>query len=144
MHDNELQMGLSSHDPENDLHIRFDSLLTRQEPDAPYPGSQIPMEPETSSIADDRTFMLVLDARSPLDELYPILVSHLDTLRQRGQLTHWNGVEVVQGLVTVVVTGDSMASSACANNPYSDIFWSSRGDVSGKELADDRLTPICI
>lgn len=137
-------MGLSSHDPANDLHIRFDSLLTRQEPDARYTGSQISMDSETTSIADDRTFVLVLDARSPLDELYPILVSYLDTLRQRGHLSHWDGVEVVQGAVTVVVTGESMASSDCANNPYSDIFWSSRGHVSGDDLTNDQLTPICI
>ncbi|KAJ5305414.1 uncharacterized protein N7443_005074 [Penicillium atrosanguineum] len=143
MHGNELQMGLSSHDPANDLQIRFDSLLTRREADASSPGSQLPINPETMSMADARTFMLVLDAKSPIDELYSILALRLDTLRQRGRLSHWDGAEVVQGAVIVVVTGDSLPSTDCANQSYSDVFWISKGDISGGDVMNDHLTPIC-
>jgi hypothetical protein len=145
MHDNELQMGVSSHDPANELHIRLDSLLTRMGPEAPSTGSQIPMnaEPPSSSV-EPRTFMLVLDARTPIHGLYPDLLSHLDSLRQRSYLTHWDGAEVVQGPVTVVVTGDSVPSSDCSNHPYSDVFLYSKGGISQDDVTNDRLTPICV
>ena len=144
MHDNELQMGLSSHDPTNDLHVQFGSLLSRRESDAPFPDSQIPMIPETSSMAADRSFMLVLDAKSPLDELCPVLALRLDTLRQRGRLSHWDGAGVVWGAVTVVVTGESMPRADCANHSYPDIFWISKEDISRDDVINDHLAPICV
>lgn len=144
MHHNELQMGLSSLDPANDLHLRLNLLLAHLEPRDASTRTQIPMNAETpSSQVDDRTFTLVLDARSPIHELYPKLVSHLDTLRQRGYLTHWNGAQVVQGAVTIVVTGEWVASSNCSDHPYLDVFWYSKGAISWDGVTNDHLIPIC-
>ena len=144
MHDDQLQMGLSSLDPANDLHLRFDSLLSNLEPGDASTKTQIPMNAETpSSQVDDRTFTLVLDARSPIHELYPNLVSSLDTLRRHGHLTHWDGAQVVQGAVTIVVTGEWVASSDCSDHSYSDVFWYSKGAISWDGVTNDHLTPIC-
>lgn len=92
----------------------------------------------------DRSFMLVLDTKSPLDELYPVLALHLDTLRQRGHLSHWDGTEFVCGAVTVVVTGESMPSMDCANHSYSDVFWISKGDITKEDVINGHLTPMCV
>jgi len=144
IHDNELQMGLSSHDLESKLHFQLDSLLTYSEPRSASTRPQIPMDMETtSSLVDDRTFTLVLDARSPIHELYPELTSQLDTLRQHGYLTHWDGFEVVQRMVTVLVTGELGPSSDCSPHPYSDVFWYSKGSISRDDVTNDHLTPIC-
>ncbi|KAJ5215683.1 uncharacterized protein N7498_002090 [Penicillium cinerascens] len=144
MHDNELQMGLSSLDPANDLHLRFDSLLVDLELQDASMRTQILMKEETpSSPVDDRTFTLVLDARSPIHELYSNLVSHLDTLRQRGYLTHCDGAKVVQGAVTIVVTGDWVTSSDCSDHSYSDVFWYSKGAIFWDGVINEHLIPIC-
>ncbi|KAJ5666346.1 uncharacterized protein N7477_008794 [Penicillium maclennaniae] len=144
MHNNELQMGVSGHDPLNDLHVQFGSLPRRPESNAPSPDSQIPMIPETSSMAADHPFMLILDAKSPLDNLCPVLELRLDTLRRLGRLTHWDGAELIPGAVTVVVTGELMPSTDCVNHPYSDLFWIAKGDISSDDFMNGHLTPICV
>lgn len=91
-----------------------------------------------------QTFILALDAKSYFDEIYPLLVSQLDTLRQRGYLSHWDGTKVVRGPVTVVVTGEPVPSSRCSSYSYADVFWrTSDGDISWDGVMNDSLSPTC-
>jgi hypothetical protein len=114
--------------------------------------SQSPLNPETpvSFNADlSRTFLLMLDAKTSLHELYPLLVEQLDSLRQRGYISHWDGESVVQRPVTVVVTGEAFPESDCARHSYSDIFWSAlpEGRFTTSDFTKDdlrHLSPICI
>lgn len=79
------------------------------------------------------TFLLMLDAKSPLHDLYPHLIEQLDTFRQRGYLSHWNGDTLVQRAVVVVVTGEASPNSDCVNHSYTDLFWA--------PLPERRVTP---
>lgn len=159
LHGNELQMGPSDAGPQaiNDMQNRLDSLVTKLKvgPREIPTDIQVPLSAESDSeseseyqndITEDsrRSFWLVLDPQSSLHELYPYLVSHLDLLRQRGLLTHWDGARVVQRPFTVVVTSESLPRSDCSEHPYTDVFWSSTEEpVSWNDATNRHLTPIC-
>lgn len=149
-------MGPSDAGPKaiNDMQNRLDSLVTKlgprdhsihtdvQMPMSTEPEPESPNEVELEETA--HSFWLVLDPQSSLRELYPYLVSHLDLLRQRGILTHWNGARVVQRPFTVVVASESLPRSDCADHPYTDIFWASSEDTySWNDASHGQLVPIC-
>lgn len=148
--------------PINDMQARLDSLIAKLGSRSLSTDIQIPLNDESGSESeplsnnggsggdDDseedtpRSFWLVLDPQSSIHELYPYLVSHLDLLRQRGLLTHWNGARVVQRPFTVVVTGESLPQSNCVDHPYTDVFWTSSDDtVSWNDATNGHLIPIC-
>ncbi|CAG8897061.1 unnamed protein product [Penicillium egyptiacum] len=114
MHNGELQIGNAVVETEPQAEdilqrLGLDPLLAKldAENDATARAS---LNPETPGSFHDhlaRSFLLVLDAKTPLHGLYPHLIEHLDTLRQRGYLSHWDGQNVVQRPVTVVVTGET-------------------------------------
>lgn len=149
LHDNELLIGVfgSGSKAASDLHVHLDSLLTRLEPRASSAGSQIALSAETPDHVENdphRTFVLVLDVKSRFHEIYPRLVSQLDTLRQRGYLSHWDGAEIVRRPVTIVVSGESVPRSDCSSYSYADVFWSSSGgDISQDGVTNDSLSAIC-
>lgn len=146
LHENQLLIGVSRSGPKAASHLRFhlDSLLKRLEPQAASAGSQIAMSADHMNNDPHRTFILALDAKSRFHEIYPRLVSQLDTLRQRGYLSHWDGAEMVRGPVTVVVTGEPVPSSDCSSYSYADVFWSTNeGDISQDGVTNDYLSPIC-
>jgi hypothetical protein len=132
----------------NDLPLRLDPIIAKQESDGASRSSQSPFIMSSGGLNRNdpsRTFMLVLDAGSSLPEVFPSLVSQLDLLRQRGYLSHWDGAEVVQRAVTVVVTGEPVPNADCSRSPYSDVFWSSEdGFIFAEDLANGQLPPICI
>lgn len=156
LHGNELQMGPSDAGPKaiNDMQNRLDSLVTKLGPRDLSISTDIQMPMNTESEAESlheveeeetsHSFWIVLDPQSSLQELYPYLVSHLDLLRQRGLLSHWNGARVVQRPFTVVVASESLPRSDCADHPYTDIFWASSEDTSSwNDRSHDHLIPIC-
>lgn len=150
LRDNELQMGPSDLGPSaiNDLPLRLDPIIAKLESDGASRSSQSPFIMSSGGLNRNdpsRTFMLVLDAGSSLPEVFPRLVSQLDLLRQRGYLSHWDGAEVVQRAVTVIVTGEPVPNADCSRSPYSDVFWSSEeGFIFAEDLANGQLSPICI
>ncbi|KAJ5994540.1 hypothetical protein N7451_010264 [Penicillium sp. IBT 35674x] len=142
-----LQMGPVGSEPkvDNNLQLRLDSLFARlQRRDLSHP-LQIPLDTEEPTEMIEATptesFFLVLDAQSPLREVLGLLLPQLDTLRQRGYLTTWNGAQVIPGLVTVIVTGQT--SPECLAVKSSDIFWSLRDDISRGDVTNDHLIPMC-
>ncbi|KAF7522516.1 hypothetical protein PCG10_007431 [Penicillium crustosum] len=129
MHHGELQIGnaVTETEPEDFLQrLGLDPLLAKLDA-GNYATARASLNSERpgSFHADlAQTFLLMLDAKTPLHELYPHLVEQLDTLRQRGYLSHWDGQNVVQRPVTIVVTGEAFPESDCVNHSYSDVFWS--------------------
>jgi hypothetical protein len=132
----------------NHLPLRLDSIIAKLESDSSPRSSQISLTKSVGGLNQNdpsSTFMLVLDAGSALPEVFPNLISHLDILRQRGYLSHWDGAEVVQQAVTVVVTGELGSNPDCSSSPYSDVFWSSEeGFIFAEDLANGQLSPICV
>ncbi|KAJ5758536.1 hypothetical protein N7520_005692 [Penicillium odoratum] len=143
LHDQDLQMGPlgSEAKEENDLQLRIDSLFARlQRRDLSDP-SQTPLDtvtPETIESIPTESFFLVLDAHSPLQEVLRSLHPRLESLRQRGYLTTWDGVQLIPGRITVIVTGEAIPECVAES---SDIFWS-LNNIS-QDMTNDHLTPLC-
>ncbi|KAJ5501062.1 hypothetical protein N7527_012183 [Penicillium freii] len=154
MHHGELQIGnaVTETEPEDFLQrLGLNPLLAKldAENDATARASLNPETPGSFHADLARTFLLMLDAKTPLHELYPHLVEHLDTLRQRGYLSHWDGQNVVRRPVTIVVTGEAFPESDCVNHSYSDVFWSAlpEGGFMMSDFTKDNLrhlSPVCI
>jgi len=153
MHGNELQTGNAVAGPDTKAsaslnRLGLDPLLAKLDKAAAEAPSNT--EKHNTSPPDlSRTFLLMLDAKTSLHELYPFLVEQLGTLRQRGYLSHWDGENVVQRSVTIVVTGEAFLESDCVNHSYSDIFWSAlpEGRVTTSDFTKDglrHLSPVCI
>ena len=150
MHNGELQIGNAGVETEHKHFLQrlgLDPLmeqLAENDATARAPLDHKPLEDFYPGRA--RTFLLVLEARTSLDELYPRLVEQLDTLRQRGYLTHWDGQNVVPRHLTVVVTGEAFPESDCVHHSYSDVFWSlPEGQVLNEFTKDGgHLSPVCV
>ncbi|KAJ6086241.1 hypothetical protein N7486_010522 [Penicillium sp. IBT 16267x] len=143
----DLQMGPVGSNPkeDNNLQLRLDSLFARlQRRDLSDPW-QIPLDTEspaeTIESIPTKSFFLVLDAQSPLREVLDLLLPQLETLRQQGYLTTWDGAQVIPGRVTLIITGET--ASECLGFEFSDIFWSLRDDISRGDVTNDHLIPMC-
>lgn len=101
--------------------------------------------------------ILLIDIKTDGASTFPAILSHLEPLRSRGWLTHFNGTAVISGLITVVGTGNTPFDLLTANTTYRDIFydaplqnfWGDNGDdpttttsqASSQPLTSDIYTP---
>ena len=104
------------------------SILTQQN----APSQLTPMNVTSPSTAhlngvfdvDPETpLILVIDMKTDGAATFPAVLKHLEPLRSRGWLTHFNGTSVVPGLITVVGTGNTPFDLLVANTTYRDIFF---------------------
>ncbi|KAF7167882.1 hypothetical protein CNMCM5623_001029 [Aspergillus felis] len=70
-----------------------------------------------------QTVVLLIDLKTDGNDTWPYLVEQLAPLREAGYLTHFDGVEMVQRPVTIVVSGDAPFHLITANSTYRDIFF---------------------
>lgn len=151
LHEDKLQVGRPPSDPKarnaEQQQQPLDSLLFRLDAH----NSQTPLTIDVSAIEshDDvpQSFLVTFDAQTPFPELYPDLVAQLDSLRQRGSLTHWEQGRIVQRPVTVVVTGEGISETDCSTSSYSDIFWiASPDELLDRRMSDvlSNVSPICL
>ena len=82
--------------------------------------------------------ILLIDLKTDGASTFPAVLSHLEPLRSRGYLTHFNGTAVVPGLITVVGTGNTPFDLLTANTTYRDIFY----DAPLQDFWGDEPTPI--
>lgn len=140
LHEDELLMGIPGSTPEavSSLQVQLSSLLPRL--GASSPGSQTPLKAER--LDPERTFILMLDAKSHFHELYPHLNSQLAALRQAGYLSHWDGNEIVWRRITIAIHGRGPEFD-CSGYPYADVFWlASEGEIS-RDGVTNSLFPFC-
>ncbi|KAJ5325452.1 uncharacterized protein N7506_008554 [Penicillium brevicompactum] len=149
MHHGELQVGnaVTGHSPDAALNrLGLDPLLAKMN----HAAASAPGPIATSSLDEpSETFLLMLDAKSPLHDLLPALVEQLDALRRSGHLSHWDGESVIERPVTVVVTSEAIPDSDCVNVNHSDIFWSAfpEARTTASSIMEDglrRLFPVCV
>lgn len=149
LHEDELLIGVADSGAKaaSHLHSHLNSLLTRLEPQAPSTESQSAMNADTGNPEDNlqKTFTLVLNVKSnPLD-VYPHLFSQLDTLRQRGYLTHWDGTALVRRPVTVVIAGEYEPIPDCTSYSSADVFQvSGADDISSDGVSREVFPPFVL
>ena len=66
---------------------------------------------------------LLIDLKTDGASTFLAVLSHLEPLRSRGYLTHFNGSAVIPGLIIVVGTGNTPFDLLTANTTYRDIFY---------------------
>ncbi|KAB8343213.1 hypothetical protein FH972_022803 [Carpinus fangiana] len=100
------------------MYIRpIEHMLDQRNPAGSTPVSGVfDLEPQ-------RSLVLLVDLKSDGYKALPILEQQLAPLRSKGYLTHYNGRWVVDGLVTVVVTGNAPFDLVTADDSYRDVFF---------------------
>ncbi|KAH8696663.1 hypothetical protein BGW36DRAFT_398149 [Talaromyces proteolyticus] len=76
-----------------------------------------------------QTLVLLIDFKTDGLETLPHVVSQLSPLRDGGYLSYWNGVDFVEGPVTVVATGNAPFDLLTANSSYRDVFFDAPLDM---------------
>ena len=77
----------------------------------------------------DQTLVLVVDFKRP--EVWPILQQQLQTLREKGYLTYWNGTDRTSRPITVVASGVAPFDLLVQNTTYRDVFYDAPLDRLG-------------
>lgn len=87
-----------------------------------HPSSDLP----PSGVFDTKpsqTLVLLIDFKNDGDAIWPYVSDQLQPFREKKYLTYFNGSSVIEGPITVVVTGNAPFSSVVANPHYRDIFF---------------------
>ena len=66
---------------------------------------------------------LLIDVKSNGRETTAAVLDHLEPLRSKGWLTHFNGSRVVSGPITVILTGNAPFDMISSNDTYRDVFF---------------------
>ncbi|PKX99075.1 phosphatidylinositol-specific phospholipase C/glycerophosphodiester phosphodiesterase family protein [Aspergillus novofumigatus IBT 16806] len=85
-----------------------------------------------------QTLVLLIDFKTDGNDTWPYLVEQLGPLREAGYLTHFDGAEMVQRPVTVIVSGDAPFHLIAANSTYRDIFLDAPLDKLGQSTSENR------
>jgi hypothetical protein len=72
--------------------------------------------------APKQTLILLIDYKTSGKSLHSYVLKQLDPLRQKGYLTRFNGTTVVEGPITIVVTGNAPFDLLMQNSTYRDVF----------------------
>lgn len=135
---------------ENDLRIRLESLSTK----LPIGHSVHPHAFHTSSSGigaaagsePSGPFVLILDMKSPFEEIYPTLLSELEKFHQGELLGSVDHDALLPGQLMIVVTGElgpeSYFEDEGDSTNNSGIFWISREDLESDDFTIDHVTPL--
>jgi hypothetical protein len=121
----ELYVGHSENQLTEDRTLRnlyIDPLVEVLERMNPQTGSENALKPKGAFYQDPaQTLVLLIDFKTsdPWDQV----IEQLDPLRVRGYLTYWNGIDRVEGPVTVVASGAAPFDRLISNTTYRDIFY---------------------
>lgn len=84
-----------------------------------------------------QTLVLLVDFKTDGQELWSYVSEQLEPLRKRQYLTHFNGTDVVEGPVTVVVTGNAPFNKVVENHRYRDMFFDAPLELLGRLAPPD-------
>jgi hypothetical protein len=84
----------------------------------------------------------LIDFKTDGEAIWPYVSQQLDPLRQKKYLTYFNGTDVVEGPITVVVTGNAPFSMVVASPHYRDMFFDAPLDLMGKLPETAETSPI--
>lgn len=111
-------------------------ILTRQN-QAPFVSGDDSLAPAGKygvfDVSPSTALTLLIDIKSNGTATFPVLEAHLEPLRSRGWLTHYNGSVVIPGLITVVASGNAPFPLLTKNTTYRDIFYDAPLDALSDE-----------
>lgn len=70
-----------------------------------------------------QSLVLLIDFKNDPEPIWRRLESHLTYFRDKKYLTHFNGTSVVQGPLTIVVSGNAPFSHIVQSSTYRDVFY---------------------
>ena len=89
----------------------------------------------------DQTLVLLIDFKTNGEQLFPIVESQINVLRDRDYLSYFNGKTFVSRAITVVATGNAPFNLINANDTYRDIFFDAPLHLlSSPPISDDSHT----
>jgi hypothetical protein len=71
----------------------------------------------------EQTLVLLVDFKNDGHAIFPVVARQLESLREKGYLSYWNGNVTVYGPITVVATGNAPFDLVTSNTTYRDIFF---------------------
>ena len=91
-----------------------------------------------------QSLVLLIDFKAEGERIWPHLVEQLQPLRENGFLSYFNGSDMIDRPIVVVVTGDAPIHRAVENSTYRDIFYDApldklprASDLSLETLSDE-------
>lgn len=78
-----------------------------------------------------QSLVLLVDFKTDGQKLWPVVSQQLQPLRERKYLTYFNGTDLVDGPVTVVVTGNAPFSRVVENAHHRDMFFDAPLELLG-------------
>ncbi|KAJ9602903.1 Altered inheritance of mitochondria protein 6 [Cladophialophora chaetospira] len=145
LYDQELYVGhrTSSLTPERTLRNLYINplvkILDAQNPQTSFhPSLDIPRN-GVFDTNPSQTLVLLIDFKNEGHRIWPYVVEQLGPLRERKMLSYYNGTSVVEGPITVIVTGNAPWDEVVANPTYRDLFFDAPLDLMGKlpDLAEN-------
>ncbi|KAL1654140.1 Altered inheritance of mitochondria protein 6 [Didymella pomorum] len=73
--------------------------------------------------APQQTLVLLVDFKNNGSQIWPYVSSQINTLREKGYLSYFDGTTTHEGPITVVATGNAPFDLVVANSTYRDIFF---------------------
>ena len=135
LHDNDLYVGHSAASLTHNRTLRslyvnpILDLLDKQNPVTEFhPRPDTPRNGIFDTAAE-KSLILLIDFKTDGEILWSHVSSQLEPLRQKKYLTHFNGKNVVQGPITIVVTGNAPWDRVVADTTYRDMFFDAPLDL---------------
>lgn len=98
-------------------------LLDRQNPNTSFHPTLDSPRNGIFDVDAAQTLVLLIDFKTDGQKLWPVVSQQLEPLRSNGYLTHFNGTAVINGPVTIVVTGNAPFNKVVENPRYRDMFF---------------------
>lgn len=106
-------------------------ILEHQNPNTSFHSSRSTTRNGVFDVDAAQTLVLLIDFKTDGEKLWPIVSQQLEPLRSGGYLTHFNGSAVVNGPVTIVVTGNAPFFKVVENAAYRDMFFDAPLELLG-------------
>jgi hypothetical protein len=135
LHDGDLFVGhnaasLTTHRTLRSLYL--DPILSMLDKQNPIHALHPELDEPRNGIFDtkpEQSLILLIDFKTHADDTFSAVADQLEPLRQKRYLTHFNGTDVVQAPLTVVLTGNAPWNRVVESSRYRDMFFDAPLDL---------------
>ncbi|ETN44861.1 uncharacterized protein HMPREF1541_09736 [Cyphellophora europaea CBS 101466] len=112
-------------------------ILDKQNPTTEFHPSLDKPRNGVYDTAPRQTLILLIDFKTDGEALWPHVEAQLEPLRTKKYLSYFNGTDVIDGPITVVVTGNAPWNRVVANPSYRDMFFDAPLDLMANIVDDE-------